>query len=161
MPKSVEMALKARPAATDLPLHYREEIRHPALPDPVTAEGSFDLGSGDTLIRRQTSPTVETTEIGTHTIKLIRAEDGYENTVLVPDRLEPFLAIMRAIVEGEGRIDPRFDARLMTDERGWVLSLTAPSSEPVLLHGCGPVLDRVTMRLENAEERRIIFVSTP
>lgn len=129
--------------------------------DPLTTKGSFDLGRGDTLIRHQKTPTEEITEIGTRFIKLTRVADNYENTVPIPERLEPFLTVMRGIVSGNGADLAGYESDLKADTQGWTLHLTSPDQTPINLFGCGSALSGIGLKLEGDEERIITFLPPP
>lgn len=159
-PASVEETLQARPDPSDLPLVYREDIYHPAMTDPLVTRGTFDLGRGDTLIRRQTAPRVEETEIGSHFIT-IRRQD-YENNVLIPDQIAPLLTLLRDVVLGREIDTASYSMRLQKNDAGWVTTLSpARDTGELSLSGCGNVLHQMTLGSVGGERRIIVFTPQP
>jgi len=127
--------------------------------DPIITEGTFDLGRNDVLIRNQLIPREERTEIGKRFITVRRAKDDYENTVLIPQQLRPFLNVMRGIVLGGEAPSKEYIRRLDTEVNNWTATLTPPDGAPITLSGCGAVLNAITFSLQGGEERRISFAS--
>ncbi|MBY8974889.1 hypothetical protein KHP62_03650 [Rhodobacteraceae bacterium NNCM2] len=162
MPASIAEALQARPEAGALPIAYREEIFHPAFPDPLIARGTFDLGRDGALIRHQAIPTIETTEIRERFITIRREAEGFENVVPIPPSLDPLLAVLRAVITPEGgAVLSAEDAELLAGDEGWTLALVTQggASGRVTLSGCGAVLASVGFEPAEGERRKIILLS--
>ena len=140
-----------------LPIPYREKIYHPAISQPVLTEGTFDLGRNDTLIRNQTEPRIETTEIGKRFITVQR--DDYKNTTLIPARLMPLLNVVRQIVKGEGSLSDAFVSHLDHTDAGWAVSLTPKGeTDEITVVGCGEILTAIHVATENGERRETQFL---
>lgn len=148
-PASIEAALKTRPAMP-LPIPYREDTYHAALLTPVITSGTYDLADDGALLRHQTAPRKETTEIGERFIKVRR--EGYENTVPIPSRIAPSLDILRSIVRGDAIAINSFEPSLSNSDDGWAVTLAG-----MTVRGCGDVLTRFVLTERHGERREIVF----
>ena len=149
------------------PFHYREEIYHPAIADPVIARGWFELSDDGSLIRHQTAPKSEISKIGRRFISLRREVDDYENNIVpIPSELAPLLTALRGIILGDNTVvRDGYSFHIDSGDTGWSLALTphppTDGAEQLIMSGCGDVLSAIEIRLRNNERRRIIFEKTP
>lgn len=148
-------------------MHYREEIFHPALNDPVVARGRFEIGRDGSLIRHQTEPEVETVRIGEDFIFLRRAsEGGGSNIIPIPTELSFLFASLRAIVgHTSSDVLQSYDHQLETDLSGWNLTLSPGggehSGDRLVVEGCGDQMQVVELRFQGGDRRRISFEPAP
>lgn len=124
---------------------------------PLVTQGEFYLGPGGAMIRRQTEPTQETTEIGKRIVTVRRGED--KTTVPIPRSLAPLMNVLRAIISGQPIPKNGYTRTLAATATGWTVTLTPRASNggTVALSGCGDILDALTLKLESGEVRRIMF----
>lgn len=147
---------------------YREEIYHPALPEPDEARGWFDKSDGDDLVLHQTEPSVETLTIGEDYIWLQREADSTAEILPIPSEMQPLLDMLRMIVAGTPDLaklsDAGFRSEIRNNEAGWRLTLTSNSPDDaarrMVMYGCGDVLRAVELQLPDGGRRRYVFEET-
>lgn len=163
MPETIAAALEARAAApTGAPIPYSEEIHHPALAEPELAAGSFTQTPDGALIRNQTSPQIETAQIGSDFITVMRPGETGTELLPIPDEIAPLLAALRAILAGSDTAWLRAaDARLDPAETGWQLTVSPKSdagpAPHLVLRGCGRRLEALEITEPNGARRLIRF----
>lgn len=133
-----------RPAGPER-IAYREEIHHPALPAPETAAGILGIAANGKLLRDQTRPRREISEVGDDIITLREAPGGPANIVPIPSEARPmFAAIRHAIASDAAAIARDFSLALEPAPAGWRVRLVPEDPDAraveVVLVGCGAVL---------------------
>ncbi len=139
-PESVAEALAARSGGAEArEVAYREEIRHPALPEPVHARGILRRLSDGRLMRRQTVPEPETLMIGESVITRLRPGATGSEILPIPEDLAPMIAVLRSALAGDALALGRdTSATLEAGQEGWRLALRPDGGGASLtLLGCG------------------------
>lgn len=164
-PATVAQAFAARPAgASGDGIAYVERTFHPALPDPVEARGTLSALPDGTLVRDQTRPVAERTEIGDRFVAVTRAGGAGPNLLPLPPEMRAFADALRAIVAGSAEgLDARFSTRLETGPEGWRLHLDpmGEGAAHLTLEGCGAVLAALGIEETTGTRRRILFGPAP
>lgn len=158
-PATAQAALAAIEPAPTRALRYREEIRHPALPAPVTANGILSVAPDGTLVRDQRWPEREISEIGTRVIRVRPAPGAPANTLPIPEAIRPMLAALRAVAERRlGDLAATYPLTLDTAAGGWVVMLTPEGGRHrIALAGCGGRLEGLRLLDPDGAERVITF----
>ncbi|MEH6755426.1 MAG: hypothetical protein V7788_14830 [Alphaproteobacteria bacterium] len=158
--------MNARPGDPLEPQFYREEIFHPAIPEPMIARGWFEHSPDGSLKRHQTDPEIETTRIGEDFIFVRRGPESESNIYPIPARIAPLLDALRGTFgqTGTARL-LALTPTLVTNASGWFVTFS-PGDETeknsrLVLGGCGDRLQSVELQLQNQERRRIVFEPTP
>jgi hypothetical protein len=166
-PTNAAEALAARPGNPDEPIHYREEVFHPALNRPISSRGWFEVRHDGSLVRHQTEPELEETRVGAHFIFIRRQDDQQGSNILpIPPDLAELLKTIRAIVgpTGPEALAP-FVQPLELSSAGWILRLSRKQSnasdQNITLSGCGEVIRHIEFSFPSGERRVIAFEPTP
>ena len=139
---------------------YREEVFHPALPEPQGSNGTFRLDPDGSLIRAQEWPERETVSVGESFLS-VTAPDGGENILPIPDDLQPFFMALRGLLAGQPeRLHQANTVRLTDAGPPWRLTIQPNSAEVSALDviGCGGRILTLEVELPD-HSRRVLFFS--
>ena len=140
------------------PVSFRELVHHPALSAPELAEGTMSMTPDGTLVRVQTHPSPQRSEVGTRFVRITR-EGGEPDHYPIPARMRSLLAVLRGVLGGDlATLYPDAPQHLSTGPDGWCLDLAplAPDDELTgTLCGCGPRPARLEL-IERAGVRRVL-----
>lgn len=161
-PADVAHLLSALALPRGVPVGYREEVSHPALARPEVSEGTMWIAADGTLVRDQTIPERQISEVG-DSMLTTRAGPGAEPVLYpVPAELRPMLAAIRGVLAGDAAaIEAGFAASLSSDEPGWTLVLRPVADAPVAevdFAGCGSVLRRMEIAGSDNVHRSVTFL---
>lgn len=129
-------------------------MRHPALTAPEVARGTLRALPDGRLVKDQTSPRREISEIGDGIISIRRSPEGEANLLPVPSEMLPMLRIL-GLAAG-GRLEEAADASELGFEmtpEGWRVALSPGDGPVVHLAGCGRRLSRIEIREPDGVER--------
>ncbi len=140
---------------------YREEVRHPALAEPEVATGTVHVAGNGALVRDQTTPERQISEIGETMLSTRSAPDAEATLYPIPADARPMLLALRRMLAGDAAaIATEFATELASGEAGWRLTLRPLGEAPgpaVIFGGCGD--DLLTMEIVGRDgvRRRLGF----
>lgn len=147
-PQSVDALVAILSTSERQPIHYREEVHHPALVSPEIATGTMWVEPDGTLVRDQVTPRREISRVGDLLVS-VQGNGAAEPTLFpVPDEMQPLIASIRLLLTGE-TVDSEA-ATLSTGRAGWRLDLAGAS-----LSGCGASPETLETR-DSSGVRRIV-----
>ena len=140
-------------------LRYREEVRHPALPFPKIARGTWQLNSEGDLIRHQETPEVEFVEIGETVLRIRKGEDGEPNMLPIPAQMKDLFALLRNVASQDDRTMQFEDGAVREpDPAGWRMQFAVYEDQSTIwLLGCESRLSGFMIRNADGIERRTLF----
>ncbi len=139
-------------------LPYRETITHKAFGSTLKASGVFLVKDDETVLRRQDVPKREELEIGPGWITVRR--NGTDEHRPIPDKLQPLLRQLRAIVlGGRQHRDTLLVGALEIGNDGWKLPISPQpgQNQQIILIGCGTELLGIDFIVSNTQSRAIRF----
>lgn len=142
---------------------YREEVTHPALERPEVAEGTMSITPDGSLVRDQTAPERQISEIGERFLTTRSGPDAEPSLYPIPEAAQPVLAAIRGVLAGDTEaIEIGFATDLSSDGGGWRLVLRPAdgSAKPeIRFAGCGPVLDWTEVATDDGVRRTVRFLA--
>lgn len=142
-------------------VRYREEVFHPALPEPQRSTGIFRLDPDGSLIRAQEWPERETVSVG-ESLLSVATPDGGENILPIPGDLKPFFQALRGLLAGQPeRLHQINTVRLTDPGPPWRLTIQPNSAEASALEviGCGGRI--LTLEVELLSDGRRVLTLFP
>lgn len=153
------LAVLERPAGNQM--RYRERVFHPALLDSVDSSGILSIKPDGTLVRDQTDPKREVSELRETVVVVRSPPDGEANLLPMPDHVQQLARTLRFLLRFADGPGLEADTTRLADEDGhWRLGIggTTPHKPTILIRGCGTSLDRITLA-EGGQVRRVISLS--
>ncbi|MEM7744630.1 MAG: hypothetical protein AAF409_13065 [Pseudomonadota bacterium] len=138
---------------------YREEVFHPALPEPQVTTGTMWMGPDGELVRMQLWPERETVNVGERFLT-VTTPGGEPNILPIPDDMAPFFMALRGILSGRpGTVSASYPMALQDSGPPWRISLNAGASDQMqtVLTGCGGQLHTIELILPDLARRVLSF----
>ncbi len=138
---------------------YREEVFHPALPEPQVTTGTMHIGPGGDLVRMQQWPEPETVSVGERFLT-VTVPGGDPNILPIPDDMAPFFLALRGILSGRpGSVSDSYTMMLQDAGPPWRVSLETGASDQMqtLLMGCGGQLRTIELIVPDLARRVLTF----
>lgn len=137
---------------------YREQVFHPALPQPEVARGTLWITAKGRLVKDQIIPQREISEIGDRFLSVREAPDGPTNLLPIPATARPMLDAIRLVVAGDaGALANEFTLDLQPGGPGWRIGLASKNAEvsetQITLTGCGDGLQAIEIEQERGVRR--------
>jgi len=145
---------------------YREEVHHPALAEPETADGYLSVTESGRLVRDQHRPRREISEVGETLLSIRQGPGAPENLMPIPDSARPmFEAIRHAVVGDAAAIARGFELELVATRPLWRVRLRPKDAgargTEISLIGCGEVLRGMEIVQPNGVRRVLGFELLP
>ncbi len=136
---------------------YREEIHHPALPEPEIATGTMRVDPDGSLVKAQEFPHGEVSAIGESFISVRRPPDAQPNLLPIPDDFVEAVEALKLLLSGEAaRLAEIHSPELGTGPEGWQVLIALPG-HPMRVLGCGDTLVGIELREPGGVRRLYTF----